>query len=531
MAILTRAQSVVTVGEQFFYDSNLSIENFRYDFLSHERVYKDSDLLSRWRFEEAGQQDGKTVIRDVAVGRNDGFLEGNAQLGSGMFGSGLVLDGTGDYFDIPHFRGLFEDNNFTLSVWVYLNNLGVDNDQQDAAIFSTNGNDLNTMLFWYDVNSVGNANRSFSFNLGPTGINLNRLNAPDSLAVQDFWQHLVAVVSDSQHSIYLNGEEIARSDFAGTSQIHIEGNSVRLGGWDDSVNQDFSGVLDEVRIYQSAFAPNEVAVLYGNGIGDLGIVPTIVVDSNNSASTLSARVDFYQFGQAVAVNGFVQSDIQISGGLVSGFTPNGNGYIFTITPSSHPSRIIVTIPSNSASQGGIGSSAVTQEINHHSELVGGDSLTLWYPFEESNETVLDFSGARIDGVLTGGQHIPGKFGQSLALSTTDHVIANAESLSLSSSFTLSVWAKVLDDAQGVLVRSGQIRLQYHDDNTIRGAIYTGGSWKEVKARSEPGSWTHYVLTYDGSELKLFSNGSLLETLAASGYLNWGDGANHNLYLG
>ena len=161
---------------------------------------------------------GKTVIRDVAVGRNDGFLEGNAQLGSGMFGSGLVLDGTGDYFDIPHFRGLFEDNNFTLSVWVYLNNLGVDNDQQDAAIFSTNGNDLNTMLFWYDVNSVGNANRSFSFNLGPTGINLNRLNAPDSLAVQDFWQHLVAVVSDSQHSIYLNGEEIARSDFAGTSQ-------------------------------------------------------------------------------------------------------------------------------------------------------------------------------------------------------------------------------------------------------------------------------------------------------------------------
>ena len=525
------AQSVVTVGEQFFYDSNLSIENFRYDFLSHERVYKDSDLLSRWRFEEAGQQDGKTVIRDVAVGRNDGFLEGNAQLGSGMFGSGLVLDGTGDYFDIPHFRGLFEDNNFTLSVWVYLNNLGVDNDQQDAAIFSTNGNDLNTMLFWYDVNSVGNANRSFSFNLGPTGINLNRLNAPDSLAVQDFWQHLVAVVSDSQHSIYLNGEEIARSDFAGTSQIHIEGNSVRLGGWDDSVNQDFSGVLDEVRIYQSAFAPNEVAVLYGNGIGDLGIVPTIVVDSNNSASTLSARVDFYQFGQAVAVNGFVQSDIQISGGLVSGFTPNGNGYIFTITPSSHPSRIIVTIPSNSASQGGIGSSAVTQEINHHSELVGGDSLTLWYPFEESNETVLDFSGARIDGVLTGGQHIPGKFGQSLALSTTDHVIANAESLSLSSSFTLSVWAKVLDDAQGVLVRSGQIRLQYHDDNTIRGAIYTGGSWKEVKARSEPGSWTHYVLTYDGSELKLFSNGSLLETLAASGYLNWGDGANHNLYLG
>ncbi|MDG0965255.1 MAG: hypothetical protein P8O23_09315, partial [Opitutales bacterium] len=527
-----KAQPFVLLGDTFTFDANLSVENSYYDFFSHERVYKDAELLSRWRFEEELRQDGSRVIRDVASGRNHGFLEGNAGLGTGMFGSGMVLDGTGDYFDIPHFRGLYEDNNFTLSAWVYLYNLGVDNDLQDAAIFSTNGNDLNTMLFWYDVNSVGNANRSFSFNLGPTGINLNRLNAPDSLAVQDSWQHLVAVVSDAQHSIYLNGEEIARTDFAGTSQIHIEGNSVRFGGWDNTVNMDFSGVLDEVRIYQTSLNANDIAVLYGNGIGDLGIVPTISVDSNNSAPTLSARVDFYQFGQPISVIGFDQSDIQIVGGTVSSFTTDGDGYVFTFAPTTHPSRMTISLMANSAFYGTVGSTPVSKNINHYPALIGADAIALWYAFEEENGTIIeDFSGSQIDGNLSGGSRIPGKFGQSLSLSPSDYVAANGESLSLSTAVTLSVWAKILDDAQGVLFRSGQIRLQYYDDNTIRGAIYTGDSWKEVKTRSTPGAWTHYLLSYDGAEIKLFSNGSLEETVSATGYLNWGDDSDHNLYLG
>ena len=46
-----------------------------------------------------------------------------------------------------------------------------------------------------------------------------------------------------------------------------------------------------------------------------------------------------------------------------------------------------------------------------------------------------------------------------------------------------------------------------------------------------GSWTHYALTYDNNEVKLYMNGSLVDTLGANGYLNWGDGDDYNLYLG
>ena len=509
-----------------------NIEGFNFSFLAHERVYKEDQLLSRWRFEEQSIQDGEKVVRDVAHGRNDGFLEGNAVLGGGLFGSGLVLDGTGDYFNIPHFRGLFEDGNFTLSAWIYLDNIGVDNDQQDSAIFSTNGNDINTLLLWYDVNSVSTANRSYSFNLGSTGVNLNRINAPNSLAVQDSWQHLASVVLGNQYIMYLNGKEVVRTDFAGSTQVNIEGGTMRLGSWDNSGQQDFSGVLDEVRIYDSSFNASDISTLYGNGVGDLGIVPAISVDSNNSSSTLSARVDFYQFGQLIAVSDFNSSDLGIDGGSISNFSAVGNGYTFTITPTTHPSLIVVTLQANSAFQGVIGSNGVTKTIRHHSALIGGEYLALWYGFEENNgSNIKDFSDSQIDGNLTGGTRVPGKFGQSLSLATSDYVTTNAESLSLSTTFTLSVWAKILDDAQGVLFRSGQVRLQYHDDNTIRGSIYTGSSWKEVKARSALGRWSQYVITYDGTDLKLFLNGTLEDTLATTGYLNWGDGADHNFYLG
>ena len=78
------------------------------------------------------------------------------------------------------------------------------------------------------------------------------MNAPDSLARQDVWQ-LITVVNGSQHSLYLNDEEVVRTDFAGTDQGTIEGNSSRIGSWNTSNNQYFSGILD-VRIYDSVLS-------------------------------------------------------------------------------------------------------------------------------------------------------------------------------------------------------------------------------------------------------------------------------------
>ena len=106
------------------------------------------------------------------------------------------MDGSGDYMSVAHFAGIHNKGNFTISAWVYPSNLGYDNNEQDAAIFGTNGSTTDTVLVWYNVNGLSTANRTFTFNIGSRELGLNRLDGPDGLALQDRWQH----VSPSERS-------------------------------------------------------------------------------------------------------------------------------------------------------------------------------------------------------------------------------------------------------------------------------------------------------------------------------------------
>jgi hypothetical protein len=155
-------------------------------------------------------------------------------------GNALSMDGSGDYMSVPRFSGTHKDGNFTISAWVQPTNLGYNSNVQDAAIFGTDGNSADTVLVWYNVNGVSTANRTFTFNIGSTSIGLNRLDGPDGLALQDRWQHVVAVMSGQGRKIYHNGLLVA--DAIGSDNIvTIEGNNVRVGAWSGSGNMDYEG--------------------------------------------------------------------------------------------------------------------------------------------------------------------------------------------------------------------------------------------------------------------------------------------------
>ena len=296
------------------------LEGFQDDFLHHELVYREDALLSRWSFEESNG----SRIRDRGLARNDGFLMGDAQLGPGKFGSGLVLDGSGDYLSIPRFRGIFDEGNFSISAWVLPGNLGLTNNSDDGGIFCSDSNGANTVLFWYNVNGSGTGNRTYTFNVGDTGIGLNRLDGPDGLAEEGRWQHLVAVMSGQQRSIYHNGLLVAQAS-GSDNLVTVEGSGVRLGSWNTTTDLDFEGNLDEVRLYNRSFGLADVAILYGNGNGDLGLTPIFTVDSNHSAATVQVRVDFKKFGIAQPISDFLEGDLSVSGGTVSNFSADANG--------------------------------------------------------------------------------------------------------------------------------------------------------------------------------------------------------------
>ena len=73
-------------------------------------------------------------------------------------------------------------------------------------------------------------------------------------------------------------------------------------------------------------------------------------------------------------------------------------------------------------------------------------------------------------------------------------------------------------------------MQYHDDNIIRGYASTSAGWRDANARLPSGRWVHYALSYDGSDIRLYFDGKIVSEASHSGYLAWGDGGDHNLYL-
>ncbi|MDG1138462.1 MAG: hypothetical protein P8N49_02955 [Opitutales bacterium] len=511
-------------------DSNgKPMEEFRAILFAHDLVYEEDSLLSRWSFEETNG----SIVRDLGVAQNNGFLKGDAQLTIGKFGRGLLLDGDGDYLSIPHFRGFRDEGNFTLSAWVKPTLIGVDNNIDDAGIFCTDTVSGKTVQLWYNVNGSGTGNRTFSLLAGQANINANTLDGPDALAIQDRWQHLVVVIEGQERTLYHNSKLVAHS-IGSDSMISLEGSGVRLGASSHSSDFDFEGSLDDIRLYSRPFTEIDVSVLYGNGNGDLGVSPVLTVNAKNSSPSFLAKIDFFRFGEKVNVSDFNSSDITLVGGSVSDFASDGVSFTFSITPFTNPSRMSLSLSKGAAKVGLLGSSAITEKIVHHQAIVAEDYLALWFSFEENNgSSVIDLSQNYADGQLYGGQdfsYLPGKFGQSLELLENDSVQVNSEVLGLHQSLTVSLWVKVLDDSSGVLVSNGQFALQYNEDLSLRAMVSTSEGWSMSKANLLSGEWIHCSMTYDGEYLRLFLNGFLANESSHSGYLTWGDGDDHILYL-
>ena len=66
-----------------------------------------------------------------------------------------------------------------------------------------------------------------------------------------------------------------------------------------------------------------------------------------------------------------------------------------------------------------------------------------------------------------------------------------------------MWAKILDDDEGVIFSNSQAKLEYRDDLKIYGSVYSGNDWQDIYSESNPGQWAHYALTLDSNDLSPF----------------------------
>lgn len=217
---------------------------------------------------------------------NTGVAVGTPTFVCGVEGQAVLLDGANDQVRIPNTSGVageFDREDFTVSF--YFKPVG-----------------FNGVQYLFSKRDTACTNpRQFSLRYSPNARTLNTFLAQDAdkdvnilniVNNQLCWQQVTIVRKDLRVNVYLNGQ--FQSSLGTASRIDLESEgALYIGGGDclGGIETPFSGVIDEVRIYDRALDDDEVAGLFG-APDQIATSDTIVfqgnsvqVDLNNTCGT------------------------------------------------------------------------------------------------------------------------------------------------------------------------------------------------------------------------------------------------------
>jgi hypothetical protein len=195
------------------------------------------------------------TIGDASGSGNVGTISGAVWNPAGRFGGALSFDGVDDWATVPDSNSLDVTSALTLEAWV--------NPSQVR--------DWTTVMMKEQVGNLAYglyANSDLSLGNRPSGhvftLNDNNLRGGSTLPV-NAWTHLALTYNGSTVRLYINGAEAGAIPSTGNAVVtsaaplHIGGNSI-WGEW-------FSGLIDEVRIYNRALTQTEIAADMSAAVG------------------------------------------------------------------------------------------------------------------------------------------------------------------------------------------------------------------------------------------------------------------------
>lgn len=219
-------------------------------------------LAGYWSFNEGAG----TVATDFSGNGNQGTLAGNSSWVNGKRGKAVQLDGSGDSIAVNTVNNFPTTGGYSASVWL-----------KPAVTFDSTNTSvarriLNTMGSpnWYDGNInmlVGDEDTGVITCYHPAD---QIVSTSQTSWSADTWYHLACVYnpSDGTLTIYVNGVQSGQT----TSITAPEGNntSFYIGAGDSGSTEELNASVDEVRIYNRALGPTEVAALARAGAARFG---------------------------------------------------------------------------------------------------------------------------------------------------------------------------------------------------------------------------------------------------------------------
>ena len=208
-------------------------------------------LVEHYTFNETSG----TTAADSSGNGNTGTLTNMADSESttGKVGGALDFDGTNDFVSIADDASLNATTALTISAWV-----------------KTSSNNTQFVVTKFNHNSGVGSDDSYHMHIESSGVTVGRVEvnwAAGSIAVNDGqWHHLTYVFDKPTSYLYVDGVY----DSGGTyptfnSNINNSSEPVYIGRRNNNGTPDlfFTGIIDDVRIYNSALSASEVSVLAG----------------------------------------------------------------------------------------------------------------------------------------------------------------------------------------------------------------------------------------------------------------------------
>ncbi len=215
----------------------------------------EEELVGYWHFDEGT---GHATTTDASGYGNTGTLTNEPTWASGSScksGECISFDGENDYVDISTSADFtFGTGDFAITTWI----------KTDAA----------PTACWRAVVSIGDGHTTDdaitiyapgtgSVPTGSVSVILNRVNPTmnsDTLVDDGNWHHITVIRNSTGAYLYIDGKE---EDTAGTS-IDVTSSMPVYIGTTPNCGTFFSGVIDEVRIYNRALSATEVLRLYND---------------------------------------------------------------------------------------------------------------------------------------------------------------------------------------------------------------------------------------------------------------------------
>ncbi len=347
------------------------------------------------------------------------------------------------------------------------------------------------------------------------------------------WHHYALVIDNGLVLLYEDGTLLASDSYSGSLATNSE--SLIFGGYGSTSFYDFSGLMDEILVWDSALSAAEVAdraddpAQWCTGWEDTES-PDLSIDDPTTGTTVDVPY--------VAIYGTADDDgtvVSVTVGGQEAISLDGDydewvAYLPLVSGRNTITAVATDLAGNTSTE--------SIRVNFTDGCQASDAVAHWLMDEDDGSDAEDFSGNTADATAYAVDWVTGVYGNAARFDgSTSFVQAPRDSsFVMGSELTVDLWFRrdgATSDWELLLHKSITSNIGYgvalYDTGIYFLLTNTGGTSGYVGTFGvTDGDWHHVVAVYDGSTMDLYVDGVLEDSTSFTGTL-YDDGT--RLYLG